>query len=123
VTKQKYPVDLSQRLLEFSVKTIKFLSKLPHSREFAVLINQLSKSATSVGANYAESQASSQSEFRHRINICLKEAKETVYWYKIIKELLPSKSETYGICENLLQESIEISLIFGAIYQKGKKVI
>jgi four helix bundle protein len=118
---QKYQVDLSQRLIDFSINTIQFLSRLPRRKEFNVFIDQLSKSATSIGANYAESQASSQAEFRHRINICLKEAKETLYWYQILKEILSDKSELCGICENLLTESKEISLIFGSIYQKGKK--
>ena len=51
----KSEIDLRERLLNFSVNVIQFLSSLPLKREYEVLRIQLSKSATSIGANYEES--------------------------------------------------------------------
>ena len=48
-TKGKYKIDLEERLLQFSVKTLKFLMKFPVRKELDVIKYQLSKSATSIG--------------------------------------------------------------------------
>ena len=47
----KYQIDLDKRLLSFAVKTIKFLQTIPYKKEFDVFRYQLSKPATSIGAN------------------------------------------------------------------------
>jgi hypothetical protein len=49
---KSYSIDLRERLLEFSVSILKFLRRLPYRKEYDVLRRQLSKSATSIGANY-----------------------------------------------------------------------
>ena len=55
--------ELRERLLEFSVSVLKFLHTIPYRKEYDVLRYQLSKSATSIGANYEESQTSTYKEF------------------------------------------------------------
>ena len=52
--------DLCERLFEFAVKVIDFLRTLPYSPENKTILTQLSKSACSSGANYAESQSGHQ---------------------------------------------------------------
>ena len=47
----KYKIDLEERLLRFSVQTLRFLMKIPVRKELDVIKYQLSKSATSIGAN------------------------------------------------------------------------
>lgn len=113
-----YKRDLEERLLTFAVDTIKFLKTLPYNREYNVLRTQLSKSSTSIGANYQESQAGTSREFKQRIQICLREARETNYWYRVI-----SKLQIGDIKERkrLLQESKELMLIFGSIATKNFK--
>ncbi len=122
-------INLQKRLLSFSVNIVKFLFCLPALREFDVIRYQLSKSASAIGANYEESQAASYAEFYHRIQICLREARETYYWLQIIRNLELTK-ENFKIkdqssfeikLEELLNESKEINLIFGAISSKIKK--
>lgn len=49
--------DLAERLFSFSVDTLKLTSKFPETPEFKVIRHQLSKSVTSYGANYKESQS------------------------------------------------------------------
>ena len=115
--KGKYKVDLRERLLEFAVDTIKFLSTIPYKKEYDVIKYQLSKSATSIGANYEESQACTKREFHAKISISLREARESNYWYKVIDKLDISDTVTL---KRLLQESKEIKLIFGAIESKSR---
>jgi four helix bundle protein len=52
-----YKIDLEKRLLKFAIDTVKFLFLLPYIKEMEVFRIQLSKSSTSIGANYQESQA------------------------------------------------------------------
>ena len=107
-----------ERLLNFSVNVIKFLKSIPYRKEYDVLRYQLSKSATSIGANYEESQAATYKEFIQRIKIALREANETIYWLKIIEKLNISDNK---ININLLKEANEISLILGSIAAKASK--
>jgi len=119
---QKYVINLNQRLLVFAVDIIKFLSNIPTKREFDVIRNQLSKSATSIGANYEESQAASYAEFKQRIQICLREARETHYWLKVIERLNLREEKSYlKELDRLLNEANEVGLIFGAISAKVGK--
>jgi len=118
---EKYKTDLRKRLFVFAANTIRLLMNLPTRREFDVFRYQLSKSATSIGANYEESQAGSIAEFRQKINICLREARETGYWLRLIKELKIVTEEKIGNdLTNLLTEINEIQKIFGSIAFKIK---
>lgn len=110
--------DLLNRTFVFGVNCLKFLKTLPNSYEINVVKVQLSKSSTSIGANYEESQAgSSRADFRNKIRIALREATETNYWLRIIKELEVSDNDKLSV---LLQESLEIKNI-GAILNKTKE--
>ena len=93
-----------ERLLNFSVDIIQFLKTVPYRKEYDVLRYQLSKSATSIGANYEESQTSTYKEFLQKIKISLREANETIYWLKLIEKLdiADKKSST-----KLIDESTE----------------
>ena len=114
---KKYDIDLNERLIQFAINTFKFLKSLPKDKEYNVFRYQLSKAATSIGANYTESQAGSTKEFYSRINICLREARETNFWYVVIDRLEIGDRK---LCKELLQESKEIKLIFGSIATKRK---
>ena len=118
----KYRIDLRKRLFEFAANVIRLLMKLPVRKEFDVLRYQLSKSATSIGANYEESQAGSKAEFRQKINICLRESRETNYWLRLIKELnILNGPKLESDLKHLIKESEEIQKIFGSISSKVKK--
>jgi four helix bundle protein len=74
---------------------------------------QLSKSSTSVGANYEEAQAGlSKADFKNKCKIYLREARESNYWLRVLKELLEKDDIELN---RLLNESLEIKNIFGAI--------
>ena len=114
----QYNVDLREKLIDFAVSVIKMLRIGSVGKEFVVIKYQLSKSATSVGANYEEAQASSYKEFVQKSRIALREANESTYWLKIIQKVDPSESDKI---EPLLQEAIEISKILGSIVSKADK--
>lgn len=111
----KYETDLRERLLNFSVDVIRFLSSLPLKREYEVLRTQLLRSATSIGANYEEAQYSTYREFIARIRIVMREAAETKYWFRIIEKIQLGNKETR---ESLVQEIDQIVRIFGSILSK-----
>ena len=102
-------------MLKFAVNTIQFLGTIPREIEYEVFQVQLSKSSTSMGANYEESQATTFKEFRAKISICLREARETHYWYKVIDRL---KLGNINERNKLLQEADELKHIFGSIKSK-----
>ena len=64
--------DLQKRLFKFSVEVIKEVRNFPEAKEYQVISYQLLKAATSVGANYEESQAAvSRADFANKIGISL----------------------------------------------------
>ncbi|HDP99122.1 MAG TPA: four helix bundle protein [bacterium] len=110
-----YKINLDDRLLELSVNTIRFLQTISNQKEYDVIRYQLSKSVTSIGANYQESQACTDKEFYNKISICLREARETRYWFQILNKLTLGDEEKREV---LIKESEEITKIIGAIRSK-----
>jgi len=111
--------DLEKRTFNFAVEVIKFLKDIKYSKENEVVKYQLAKSATSIGANYEEAQgAYSKDDFKYKIGICFREAKETNYWIRIIKEANISSSK---ILDYLIKESEELKKIFSSIMKKVHK--
>jgi four helix bundle protein len=80
--------ELKYRTKQFSLLVLNLVVKLPNSVSSRVVINQLAKSAISVGANYrAACRARSDREFIAKLNIVLEEADETQCWLEIIEEM------------------------------------
>jgi len=109
--------DLEERTYQFALATglfCKTLSKTLNNIEYS---KQLVRSSGSVGANYIEAnEALSKKDFQMRIKICRKEAKESVFWLRLIIE---TNSEDYKKQGNLLiDESTQLKKIFSAILQK-----
>ncbi|MCH8318411.1 MAG: four helix bundle protein [Bacteroidetes bacterium] len=60
--------DLCERLFKFAIDVIRFLREIENTTETNVLKYQLTKAATSSGANYEESQAaSSNADFKNKV--------------------------------------------------------
>jgi len=72
---------------KFSVDLIKLCRKIREERNEKVLVNQLLRSGTSIGANIHEGNyASSRLDFINKFQIALKECYETEYWLEIFFE-------------------------------------
>lgn len=77
---------IQQRSFDFAKQIIGLYSELQHENEF-VLSRQLLKSGTSVGANVEEALAGqSRKDFAAKMAIASKEARETRYWLRLLKE-------------------------------------
>jgi len=77
--------DLEERLFSFAVRSIKYTRVLSTTPEYSIIKYQLTKSATSSGANYEEAQAgSSKADFTNKVRIALREMRESNYWLRIL---------------------------------------
>ena len=101
---------LERRMLVFAAETIRTLKKhpsLPRS-----VVDQLTRSAASVGANYAEAcNAASRMDFRNKIFIAKKETAESRYWIDLCIELTEDK-DSWSWCR---AESQELLLILQTV--------
>ena len=92
---------------KFAINIIQLSSALPRMPESNVIRNQITKSGTSIGANYREAnRARSRADFKNKIKICESEASETQYWLEIIMETKWIAAEKlkieYSECSELL---------------------
>lgn len=84
---KEFPKDLEKRTQKFAVRIISLSTTLPDTSEGRVIRNQITKSGTSVGANYREAnRARSKADLKNKIKICESEASETQYWPEVIVE-------------------------------------
>ncbi len=105
--------DLEERSARFGEEVIRFVKTLPDSNINRPLVNQIIRSATSIGANYMEAnQASSKKDFRNKIKICQKESNETKHWIRMVAVANPGASDK---CRILWKEAHELTLIFAKI--------
>ncbi|MCG9879764.1 MAG: four helix bundle protein [Bacteroidia bacterium] len=108
--------DLLGRTFDFGVRCLKFLRTLPSTSEYQIIKHQLGKSSTSIGANYEEAQAgSSKADFKNKVRIALKEARESNYWLRVLKALEEKTNEELDL---LTKESSELKNILASIINK-----
>jgi four helix bundle protein len=112
----KSTYDLEERTAKFGENIIGFVKTLRKDPINNQLIGQIVRSGTSLGANYMEADgAESKKDFRHKIAICKKEAKETKHWLRMIKKANPDRKTE---CDILWNEGQELTLIFSSILLK-----
>lgn len=86
--------NLSERFLDFAADSIKLTAKFKRTAVGRYIGNQLMRAAASSGANYEEAcGAESKADFIHKMQLVLKELKESLYWLKLLRkiELIPGK--------------------------------
>lgn len=105
--------DLEERTGKFGEEVVLFCRSLKKDVLMSPILNQLIRSATSIGANYMEANgASSKKDFRNKVFICKKESQETKHWLRMCAVALPEKKEKIRM---LWKESQELTLIFQKI--------
>jgi len=109
MNKTKY--DLEERLLNYSVRIIKIVEKIPNTRTGSHIAGQLLRSGTSPYPNHGEAQsAESPKDFIHKLRISLKELRETQRWLMLIQRIpLIKPAEKL---DKILQETEELIKIF-----------
>ena len=109
--------DLEERTFSFAKRCRDYVKKLPKTISNFEYGKQLIRASGSVAANYIEANESlSKKDFLMRIKICRKEAKESRLWLKLAEPL----HEDQRGKEELIQESIELTKIFGSILENSK---
>ena len=103
--------NLEERTLKFAKDTRDYLRTINKDSISYEYIKQLTRSSSSIGANYIEAnECLSKKDFVMRVKICRKETKESIYWLKLL--------ECHD--EKLINEATELMKIFGAIIEKCK---
>ena len=116
----KQAFDLEERLLEFSVRIIKLVEQIPHTRAGNHVSGQLLRSGTSPYPNHGEAQAAeSRRDFVHKLHISLKELRETHRWLRLIRKVPLIDGETR--IDDLIQETEELVKIFVASIRTAEK--
>ena len=111
--------DLEERTYIFAKDCRTLVRKLPKTTSNFEDGKQLIRSSGSVASNYIEAnEALSKKDFKHRIKICKKEAKESRLWLRLVNTTNNKALDTER--RRLFNESTELMKIFGSIIEKSK---
>jgi four helix bundle protein len=113
---EKHPWDLEERTAVFGERIVGFSKKIPRDPSNNRLIDQLVGAGTSVGANYCEaSQAVSKKDFKNIVSRCVKEAKESKFFLRMVVASEPHPADE---ARPLYREAHELLCIFGSMRNK-----
>lgn len=112
--------DIRKRAYAYALRAIKLYQALQEQKDSAGLIlgKQYLRSATSIGANIEEAQSGeSKLDFIHKYGIAQKEAKESLYWLRLLgeSEILPASR-----LASIIQETEELYAVITGIIVKAK---
>jgi four helix bundle protein len=113
--------DLRRRSFKFSLIVLEFIKLLPNTKVYWVIVDQLIRAATSIGANIIEAKSSSSKrDFIRFYEIALKSANETKYWLYLLRE---GKLVERARVDFIIKEAEEIANMLGSslLTLKGKK--
>ncbi|GAB4514290.1 MAG: four helix bundle protein [Allomuricauda sp.] len=107
--------DLEERTFNFAKNCRLYVKSLSTTIANIEDGRQLIRSSGSVGANYIEANEKLGSrDFQFRIKIARKEAKESGYWLRLLKEANPNEE----MVQSLIDESLELRKILSSILKK-----
>ena len=110
---------VEKKSFEFAVKIVNVTRELRLSGCEYSLANQLMRSGTSIGANISEAQqAQSKKDFIAKMSIALKEANETRYWIRLLKETRSMQSK---ISDELIVQTNELISLLSKIIKSAKE--
>ncbi len=118
--KRKFKV----RIYRYVLRLIRFLTKLPNTPVIREIKSQLTRSGTSMGANYFEAEAaSSKRDFQNFFSYALKSANESKFWLAILIDSNLIPKNLMSEVKEILQETKELADIFASsiITMKGKR--
>jgi four helix bundle protein len=114
--KPRHAFDLEERTTAFGEAIVRFSKRIPRHPTNDRLISQIVGCGTAIGANYCEAnEGVSKKDFRCRIGTCVKEAKETKYFLRMI---VASEPQLVEDARKLYREAKELHLIFASIFRK-----
>jgi four helix bundle protein len=111
--------DISERLLDFAVRSVRLVTALPRNAVGRHVGRQMVRCGTSAGANYEEARGGeSLAEFVHKVGVAWKETRETCYWLRIVH---PAELLKPARVEPLIKEGNELSAILAKSHATAKK--
>jgi len=114
-----YPKDIRERTFQFAPDSLRIYKEINTNDSEYTITKQLSRSATSVGANVREAKNSvSKNDFLYRMAVAQKECDESIYWLELMDEFIERDIEKI---KTLKKEASEILLILSAIIIKTKQ--
>lgn len=106
------PNPILTKSFDFSIEIVKFCYAIQKRENEYIISKQLIRAGTSIGANIEESQgAISKADFIHKLHVSLKEARESNYWLRILKEVEPFNNNLEEIGILLIKCNELISLL------------
>jgi len=112
----RHVFDLEERTAKFGEAIARFSKKIPRGPTTNRLVDQLVGCGSSVGANYREAnEGFSKKDFWFSISRCVKEAKETKYFLRLIAA---SEAPLVEEARELYREGHELHMIFASIFRK-----
>lgn len=117
MSENKY--EIHDRIYKFVLSVLQLIKYIPKTTENLVLIKQIIRSSSSIGANALEADGSeTRKEFVHRFTISKKEAKETHYWLSLISDHNPNLKSKLA---SIIDENKQLILIINKIIINTKK--
>lgn len=114
------PPNLLDRTKVFSKNILRLCKQVKVTYLNKNIIDQVLRSGTSIGANYCEAcETTGKRDFANKIQICKREAKETVYWLELLASTDLDKN-LLTVAIQLIDESQQLVKIMGAIHDKSK---
>jgi four helix bundle protein len=111
--------DIHDRIYKFIIEVIRLTNVLPKTESNLVIIRQVLRSATSIGANDQEADGTlTKKDFVHTYTIVRKEAKETNFWLSLIADTNP---QIQSRANKILSEGKEIVAILSSIINKTRE--
>ncbi len=104
---------IQDKSFAFAIRIVNLYKHLVEEKKKFVLSKQLLRSGTSIGANIEEAiGAVSDKDFLNRLGIAYKEARESIYWLKLMKKTGFINDNEFG---SLFKDAEEICRIIGKI--------
>ena len=117
--KSERPPDIPARTFVFAARILRLVRALPHDVGGFVVARQLARCGTSVGANVEEAPAAhSRADFTRQMNIARAEAKESLFWLRLLAEtsMLPPRK-----LQAIITEGDEIVRILTSIVAAARR--
>jgi len=118
--KEREPQGIRKRAYQYALRAIRLYRYLQKQKDSAgwVIGKQYLRAATSIGANIEEAQASeSRADFTHKLSIAQKEARECLFWLRLLAD---SRIVSNSRLKPLTNETDELIAVITAIVVSTK---
>jgi four helix bundle protein len=110
---------VQQKSYAFAVRIVKLYQYLTQTKKEFTLSKQILRSGTSIGANVEEAiGGQSKADFIAKLSIAYKEARETAYWLRLLKDTDYLTEKEF---QSIYPDAEELCKIIGTIQKTTKQ--